>query len=328
MCNFVQERIECTSSFPKGAISGERIVIVTEPRPIEKFLAIVGPKTAPRQIDPYKRRAAMEKMAARLPPSNDIKAEAVTVANVPCEWVRAPGSRDDHVAIWMHGGGFSVGSCFTHRGMAGELARHANARVLTVDYRLSPEHVFPAALNDVNAVYAEIAKSAGISKIGVIGDSAGGALTLQCAIEARDNRIRMPEAIALFSPWLDLSCAGNSHSSHAISDPMIHPDVLRMLAHDYLGIHPADDPRASPLFANLTGLPPILLQTGSNEVLLDDTLGLDRRGRAAGVNVTLEIWAEMIHVFQAYGAFLPEAHAALAKTGRFFKSYWSTTNNS
>lgn len=261
-------------------------------------------------------------MAAKLPPPADISTEAVTVANVPCEWVHAPGSRDDHVIVWMHGGGFSVGSCFTHRGLAGELARHANARVLTIDYRLSPEHIFPAALDDVVAVYTEIAAITGIAKLGVIGDSAGGALTLGAAIEARDIAIRVPDAIALYSPWLDLTCTANAYTSRAASDPMIHPDILRMLAGDYLGDHPADDPKASPLFADLAGLPPILLQTGSNEVLLDDTLGLDQRGRAAGVDVTLEIWPEMVHVFQAYGAFLPEADAALGRTGRFFRTCW------
>ena len=297
---------------------------MTELLPIERFLAVIGKVAEPQQINPEKRRAALAKLAAKLPPPADIATEAVTVANVACEWVRAPGSRDDHVIVWMHGGGFSVGSCFTHRGLAGELARHANARVLTIDYRLSPEHAFPAAIDDVVAVYAKVAAMTNIAQLGVIGDSAGGALTLAAAIEARDTGVRTPDAIALYSPWLDLTCTANSYTSRAASDPLIHPDVLRMLAGDYLGDHPADDPKASPLFANLAGLPPILLQTGSNEVLLDDTLGLDQRGRAAGIDVTLEIWPEMVHVFQAYGAFLPEAHAALARTGRFFNSCWDT----
>ncbi len=308
----------------KYAKLGKRNDTVTELRPIEKFLAIIGPRPELRRVDPDKRRAAMEEMAARLPPPADISVEAAMVADVACEWVRAPGSRDDHVVIWMHGGGFSAGSCFTHRGLAGKLARHANARVLTINYRLSPEHIFPAALDDVIAVYTEIAPLAGIAKLGVIGDSAGGALTLQCAVEARDTGIRIPDAMALYSPWLDLTCTANAYTSHAKSDPMIHPDALRMLARDYLKDHPAIDPRASPLFAKLEGLPPTLLQTGSNEVLIDDTLELDKRGRAAGVDITLEIWPEMVHVFQAYGAILPEAHAALARTGRFFKTCWST----
>jgi epsilon-lactone hydrolase len=295
---------------------------MTDLRAIERFRAFIGSLPSPGAFDVDARRAGMEAMARRFPPPDDIAHAPVTLAGVTCEWVAAPGSRDDHVVVWMHGGGFSVGSCATHRGLAGEVARHAAARVLTIEYRLSPEHPFPAGLNDCKAVYADVSAMADIHKLAVIGDSAGGALALGTMIWARDLGGRLPEVAALFSPWLDLRCTANACQTKASRDPMIHPDVLRRLASDYLNGHAADDPVASPALSDLNGLPPLLVQVGSEEVLLDDSLGLDHRARAAGADVTLEVWSEMVHVFQAYHMLLPDGQAALARTGRFFTEHW------
>ncbi len=291
-------------------------------RPIEKFRAMLGGPHPPETFDVVARRASMEAMARRLAPPADIAHTPIAIAGIACEWVTAPGSRDDHVVVWMHGGGFSAGSCATHRGMAGEIARHAAARVLTIDYRLSPEHPFPAAQDDCDAVYAVIAARPTIEKLAVVGDSAGGALALGAMITARDETRRRPDVAALYSPWLDLRCTANAYVSKAAADPMIDPEVLRRLAADYLDGRPASDPAASPGLADLQGLPPILVQVGSEEVLLDDSLSFDRTGREAGVDVTIEVWAEMVHVFQAYHMLLPEGGAALARTGRFFQRHW------
>ncbi len=295
---------------------------MTDLRPIEKFRAMLGGPPTAAVVDVATRRSNMTAMARRLAPPADIAHRPVSIAGVGCEWVTAPGSRDDHVVIWMHGGGFSLGSCTTHRGLAGEIARHAAARTLVIDYRVSPENPFPAGQEDCNAVHAAVAAMADVRKLAVIGDSAGGALALGAMIAARDLGLRLPDAAALYSPWLDLRCTANSYVAKAAIDPMIHPEVLRRLATDYLGDHPADDPAASPGLADLRGLPPMLVQVGSDEVLLDDSLSFDRLARAAGVDVTIEVWAEMVHVFQAYHMLLPEGGAALARTGRFLRSHW------
>lgn len=295
---------------------------MTEPRPIERFRALLASRSDAEAFDVGQRRAAMEAMARRLAPPADIAHAPDRIAGIACEWVTAPGSRDDHVVIWMHGGGFAAGSCHTHRGLAGEIARHAAARVLTIDYRLAPEHPFPAALDDCRAAYDAVATEQAIAKLAVGGDSAGGALALGVMQDARDTGQRQPDAAVLLSPWLDLRCNANAYAARAASDPMIQPDVLRRLAGDYLGGHPADDPAVSPGLGGLAGLPPILVQAGSDEVLLDDSLLLDRRGREAGVAVTIEVWAEMVHVFQAYHMLLPDGGQALARAGRFLQAQW------
>lgn len=296
---------------------------MTTLRPIEKFRARLGGPPSAAAFDVVRRRADMAAMAGRLPPLDDIAHVAIQIAGVECEWVTASGSRADHVVIWMHGGAFCAGSCLTHRGMAGEIARHAAARVLTIDYRLSPEHPFPAGRDDCLAVYAEVAAMPGVAKLAVGGDSAGGALALATLLAARDRDWRRPDAAVLFSPWLDLRCTANSHRAKAAVDPMIHSDVLRRVAGDYLANTSANDPQASPGLADLTGLPPLLVQVGSDEVLLDDSLDFDRHARAADVDITLEVWSEMVHVFQAYHMLLPDGAAALARTGRYLTRHWA-----
>ena len=292
------------------------------PRPIDRFRALVAGRSDAEAFDVGRRRAGMEAMARRLAPPADIAHAPVRIAGIACEWVTAPGSRDDHVVVWMHGGGFVAGSCHTHRGLAGEIARHAAARVLTIDYRLAPEHTFPAAVDDCRAVYDAVATRQAVRRLAVGGDSAGGALALGLMQDARDTGRRQPDAAVLLSPWLDLRCSANAYAARAASDPMIQPDVLRRLAGDYLGGHPAGDPAVSPGLGVLAGLPPILVQVGSDEVLLDDSLLLDRRGREAGVAVTIEVWAEMVHVFQAYHMLLPDGGQALARVGRFLRAQW------
>lgn len=283
----------------------------------------MGGAPDPLTVTTKARRNAMERLATMLSPPADVLHESVTIAGIACEWVRVADSRDDHVIVWAHGGGFSAGNCYTHRGMAGEIARHAKARVLTVDYRLSPEHVFPAAHDDMTAVYSAVAALPDIAKLGVGSDSAGGALALSLLQLARDSGLRQADAAVFFSPWLDLRCTANAYDSKAAVDCMIHPDILRRLAVEYLGQTAADDPSASPVLGSLSALPPLLLQVGSDEVLIDDTLLLDRCARAAGVDVTLEVWPEMLHVFQAFYAMLPEAHSALEQSGRFFRKKWN-----
>lgn len=265
----------------------------------------------------------MVAMAGRLPPPGDIAYVADQIAGVGCEWVTGPGSRADHIVVWMHGGAFCVGSCLTHRGIAGEIARYAEARVLTVDYRLSPENPFPAGRDDCIAVYTEVAAMTGVVKLAVGGDSAGGALALATLLFARDQGIRTPDAAVLLSPWLDLRCTSNSHLTKAGIDPMIDSNILRRLAGEYLGKTPSGDAQASPGLAVLNGLPPLLVQVGTDEVLLDDSLDFDRNARAAGVDVSIEVWSEMIHVFQAFHMLLPEGALALAQIGRFLKRHWT-----
>lgn len=247
--------------------------------------------------------------------------EAVSAGGVAAHWIAAPGSRRDKVLIYFHGGGFQVGSVASHRGLIARLSAAAGARALGVDYRLVPEHRFPAQIEDARAVFAWLLEQgfAG-TDIALVGDSAGGGLVVSLMIAARDAGLPLPAAAAIMSPWTDMEASGESYETRADRDPIHQRPMLQAMARAYLGREgDPRDPLASPIHANLAGLPPLLIQVGDRETVLDDARVLAERARADGVEVELEVWDGMIHVFQLYAEELPEASRAIEMIGAFLR---------
>lgn len=224
--------------------------------------------------------------------------------------------------LYLHGGGYMVGSPDTHEGLVGELARRVGLRAVSVDYRLAPEHPFPAAVDDGLAAYRELLNG-GIDPrdIVVAGDSAGGGLSIATLLAARDAGLPQPAAVVVFSPWADLTLAGESMRAKQGTDPLFIEADLRAYADLYVGSGDRAHPLASPLFADLTGLPPLLVQVGANEVLLDDAVRLAGRAGADDVEVTLEVGPGLPHVFQLQYGRLDEADAALDRAARFLTAH-------
>jgi monoterpene epsilon-lactone hydrolase len=220
--------------------------------------------------------------------------------------------------LYLHGGGYVIGSPDTHAGLVGELARRAGLRAVSVDYRLAPEHPFPAAVDDGLAAYRELlATGTDPQDIVVAGDSAGGGLGIAALLAAREAGLPQPAAVAVFSPWVDLTLAGGSIRSKEGIDPIFTEADIRAYADLYVGAGDRAHPLASPVFADLTGLPPLFVQVGANEVLLDDAVRLAGRAGADGVEVTLEVGPGLPHVFQHHYGRLDEADAALDRAARF-----------
>jgi len=266
-------------------------------------------------------RKGMESSFA-FPLAADIRLEPVDAGGVPAEWVAAPNASPARVVLYLHGGGYVIGSINTHRELCARIARAAAARVLVIDYRLAPEHPFPAAIEDAVAAYRWLIDRVPPQAVAIGGDSAGGGLTLATLLALRDRGISLPAAGILLSPWTDLALTGESLASRAALDPMIPgPDGIRGMAQSYLADADPRNPLASPLYANLTGLPPLLVQVGTSEVLFDDATRLDAKARAAGVDVTFEAWNDMIHVFQIFASLLAEGEQAIEKIGAFVQAH-------
>ncbi|MDP2123667.1 MAG: alpha/beta hydrolase [Parvibaculum sp.] len=263
------------------------------------------------------RRKVMDGNAEIYPVPQGIAIAAADLDGLPAEWAHLHGdSAGAPVVLYFHGGGYVLGSSQSHRHLTARLALAAQASVLSVDYRLAPEHVFPAAVDDGLKAYRWLlARGHAPETIALAGDSAGGGLAVAVLLAAKRDGLPMPAAAALLSPWTDLTCATDTYISCADADPMITQAGIRELAAMYLGGADPRDPLASPNFGDLTGLPPLLIQVGSDEVLLDDARDLDRRARAAGVVADLEVWDGMIHVWQAFYQMLPEGERAIERIG-------------
>lgn len=268
-------------------------------------------------------RESFEAIVDVFPPAPDVSYEPVEAGGVPAEWTTADGASDDHTIVYLHGGGYCIGSIDTHRNLVAHLSRAAGARVLNVGYRLAPEHPFAAAVEDATAAYRWVlALGADPASLAIAGDSAGGGLTMAALVSLRDARDPLPASAACLSPWVDLEGTGDSFTSKVDDDPIIHPDSLKQYADAYLAGHDGRDPLASPLYADLSGLPPLLLHVGEREVLLDDSTQLATRADAAGVDVTLEVWDEMIHIWHFFAGLFPEAGEAVGKLGGFLRDRW------
>lgn len=238
---------------------------------------------------------------------------AISVARPECE----PGR---HI-LFLHGGGYITGTPALYRHITWRFAAAARARVIAIDYRLAPEHPFPAALDDaLTAWHALLAEGVDPRRCAILGDSAGGGLALALALRLRDDRDPLPAAIVALSPWTDLAITGESCSQDA-ADPMLQSDCLKPFAAQYLGGADPRHPYASPLYGDLRGLPPTLLQVGSDEILRDDSIRMAERMREAGCNVTLEVWPRMPHVWHAFAPVMPEARRGIARVGAFVQEW-------
>lgn len=282
-------------------------------------LAEVLRERRPRPGDPVEvQRSNMEAAVAKLPVAEGVATRPVVVAGRPAEWLEPSGPVHEGLVLHLHGGGYVVGSLNTVRAMASQLARARRSSVLTLDYRLAPEHPFPAAVEDAVAAFRWLlGEGHDPAAIALSGDSAGGGLALATAIALRDQGDPLPGAVVCISPWTDLSLSGSSIDANAESDPQISRRGLQEMAALYLAEQDPTHPLASPLFADLSGLPPLLIHVGGAEALLDDATRLAEAATAAGVDVTLERWDDMIHVWHAFAPGLVEGTAGIERVAEW-----------
>jgi epsilon-lactone hydrolase len=265
-------------------------------------------------------RANMEAMATVVPPPADVTYEPVDAGGIPAEWVTAPDARTDAAILYLHGGGYAIGSIATHRLIAANISRVAGVRVLLINYRLAPEHPHPAAVDDATTAYRWLlAQGLAPGNIAVSGDSAGGGLTVATLLALRDAGDPLPACAVPMSPWVDMAQSADSYTTRCDLDPMCTAAGLKEMADWYLAGQDQKTPLASPVHADLSGLPPLLVQVGDHEVLLDDSVRLVERANAAGVDATLEVEEEGVHVFQAFP--VPEAEEAIARLAAFVRRH-------
>jgi len=292
---------------------------------IDSIRALLASK--PRPVGWPERRKRLDDVGAVWPVADDVELTAVDVDGIPGEYSIVPGSDPSRVLMFFHGGGYCSGSIQSHRRLVTEAGRAARMRTLALAYRLAPEHPFPAAYDDALTAWRFL-RDQGIAaaNIAVSGDSAGAGLTVALISRLRDAQEELPACAWLISPWTDLTMSGSTHVSKAAVDPLIHKEYLNELADAYL---PAEtdrkDPRVSPLYADLKNLPPMLIQIGSEETLLDDATRLAARAGAADVAVTLEIWPQMIHAWPLWNAHLEDGRRALASAGSFIRAHQGMT---
>jgi epsilon-lactone hydrolase len=277
----------------------------------------------PRPIGWEERRQRLDEVGSFWPVANDVKLEPVDLDGVPGEWSIVPGSDASRVLMFFHGGGYCSGSIRSHRRMVTEAGRSAGIRTLAVGYRLAPEHPFPAALDDAVTAWRFLRKlGIAAGHIAVGGDSAGGGLALVLNNQLRGAKEELPGCTWLVSPWTDLTMSGSTLSTKDNVDPIIHQGYLVELAGAYVPTGMSRmDPRVSPLYAELKGLPPMLVQVGSAETLLEDATRLAAAAGAADVSVTLEVWPHMIHAWPMWNAHLKPGQSALAHAGAFMRAH-------
>jgi acetyl esterase/lipase len=281
-------------------------------RAVERFSLI-------EDITLEQRRQAFDR-ADRLPRPRRVVYEDTEVGGVPAIVATPSAVPPDRHILYLHGGGYVLGSPSSHISLAARLARRAGASVTVIDYRLAPENPYPAAIDDCLASYRAMLELHGAASLAVAGDSAGGNAVLATLIAARGAGDQMPACAYLLSPWTDLSGSGSTIRSNAEVDPMLKGDFIAEAATMYAPERPLDDQGISPLFADLSGLPPMLIQCGVDEILLDDSRRLAERAAEIGVDVTLDLADGMWHVYQGFAGLMPEADEALVQAAMYIRS--------
>ena len=272
-------------------------------------------------------RRQFEEMLANIPSPEGVAFEQAEIAGLPAVWSRSAGAADDKVLLYLHGGGYVIGDSWGYRPVWSGLAAASGAVGLALDYRLAPEHAFPAAVEDAVGGYKALLDAGRPpGSIVLAGDSAGGGLAIAALVEARRRGLPMPAAALVLSPWTDLGHSGASITDKAAEDPSLTLAGLANSARQYLDGRSPSEPLASPIYADLAGLPPLLIQVGSVEILLDDAVRLARQAGAAGVDVSLRIWPGMPHVWHAFGFALDEGLEATRQAGDFLRSRLSSAN--
>ncbi len=274
-------------------------------------------------------RERFEQLAAELPPAEvPATLDGVDAGGVPGIWVSTPQANRDEVILFLHGGGYNCGSTYVYTDFMTRLSHACGARVLGIDYRLAPEHKFPAALDDAVTAYRWLLTQCAPHQITFVGDSAGGGLGLCTLVALRDSGEPLPARAICLSPWTDLEGLGESVKTKDKSDPWIRGDRITLSSRLYVKETDYRNPLAAPLHADPTGLPPLLILVGSEETLLDDSTRFAEKAQRAGVDVTLEIWDGMIHVWPFFAGILPEGMLAFQRMGGFIAETRQATSSS
>lgn len=288
---------------------------------LDGLVTLLRSRAAPETPDIGQARARFEKLADFLGGAPDAKCEKVNAGGVPAEWIKAPGCDPGRAVLYLHGGGYAIGSINTHRRLAYDISAASTAAALVIDYRLAPEHPFPAAVEDATKAWRWLLEQGfTANRLAIAGDSAGGGLTFATLVNLRDQKLGLPACAVAISPWVDLEGVGNSITTRAAQDPMVQKDGLLWMAGLYLNGKDAKTPLAAPLHADLKGLPPILVQVGTAETLLDDSTRIAEKLHAAGVDVRLAIWPNMLHVFPLFAPVLSEGREGCVEIGAFIRS--------
>jgi acetyl esterase/lipase len=261
------------------------------------------------------RRAGSEGAIDLMPPPTDVIFTDAHAGGVRAEWVEAPDASRERAVLYLHGGAYVICSPRTHRRLTAAISREARARVLAIDYRLAPEHPFPAALDDSFDAYRWLIERNAPEHIAIAGDSAGGGLTLALMLRLREERVPLPSCAVLLSPWTDLSTPREPRE-----DAMLNAARLQDSAVMYIGDADPRSPLISPVFGDLAGLPPLLIHVAANEMLCDDAIRVADSAKRAGVDVTIDVVDEMFHVWHIFAGYVPEADEAVAKIGEYLRA--------
>jgi monoterpene epsilon-lactone hydrolase len=294
--------------------------VSTEQR--ETLDAILRQSAFPADSDVSEQRRLLRELLSAVPLPADVTVTAAALGDVPVAEITVDGVEPRHVVLYFHGGVYVMGDAASAAGLAGQIGQRTRAKVISVDYRLAPEHPYPAAVDDALAAYRALLEG-GTAPSGIVfaGESAGGGLAVATLVNARDHGLPLPAATFAMSPYADLTLAGTTMDTKRKADPLLSPEALQARVPDYTAGQDAALGLISPIFADLSGLPPLIIQGGTHEVLLDDAVRLARQAAIADVEVTLDITPGVPHVFQAYYPILDEATAALDRAGQFLSAH-------
>jgi monoterpene epsilon-lactone hydrolase len=294
--------------------------VSTEQR--ENLEAILRQSAFPADADVKEQRRLLRELISAQPLPAGVTVTAAALGGVPTAEITIDGIERRHVVLYFHAGVYVMGDAFQSAGLASEVGRRTRAKVISVDYRLAPEDPYPAAVDDALAAYEALLRDGtDPSDIALAGESAGGGLAIATLVNARDHGLPLPAAAFVMSPYADLTLAGTTMKTKREADPLLSPEALQSRVPDYTAGQDAALGLISPIFADLSGLPPLIIQAGSHEVLLDDAVRLARQAATADVEVTLDITPQVPHVFQAYYAILDEAAAALDRAGQLLSAH-------
>ena len=297
-----------------------RSSVSTEQR--EHLDAILRQSAFPAGSDVNEQRRLLRELISAQPLPADVTVTAAALGGVPTAEITVDGIEPRHIVLYFHGGVYVMGDAFLAADLASQVGRRTRAKVISVDYRLAPEHPYPAAVDDALAAYeALLHNGTAPSDIAFAGESAGGGLAIATLVNARDHGLPLPAAAFVMSPYADLTLAGATMETKHEADPLLSPETLHARVTDYTAGQDAAPGLISPIFAELSGLPPLIIQAGTHEVLLDDAIRLARQAATADVEVTLDITPRVPHVFQAYYPILDEAAAALDRAGQLLSAH-------
>jgi monoterpene epsilon-lactone hydrolase len=286
---------------------------------IAKLREIIAAR--PRASEIAQMRLDADERARAFPLPADVTVQPVNANGVKAEWTSTPGADPSRVILYLHGGGYVICSLVSHRHLVAEVGRAAGTRTLAIDYRLAPEHPFPAPVEDTVASYKFLLEN-GIkpNRIALAGDSAGGGLVVGAMLAIREAGLPLPGCGWCISPWVDMEALGRSFIDRAESDPTVQKETIQMMAQWYLGGADPRHPHVAPIYGDLRGLPPLLIQVGAVETLLDDSIALARKAGIADVPVDMQIWPEMIHIWHIFFPMLSAGRRAIAAGGSFVRN--------